>query len=97
MIHHKGAMVKATIIDPDSPAYALMGRRCNFCHAKITPDDCRPDHMVFESQLGHAAHQRCLEYVKWKWPKIHMAEAEGKVNPQDAIWFWRRYLRGEIK
>ena len=86
-------LVKVRYLDPDSPAYALVGKKCYFCGSKITVEDCMNEHRVLESKQGHVSHERCYLYVIEKYPTTLVTDLENKVNPQDSIW-WYRAQRG---
>ena len=86
-------MVKVRYLDTDSPAYSLVGKKCYFCGSKVTPEDCMNEQRVMASQQGNVAHLRCYLYVMAKYPRARVVDLENKVNPQDAIW-WYRDQRG---
>lgn len=67
-------------IDPDSAAYALIGRKCVFCRDVITRKDVTRPNECYESQLGNPAHKQCLFYCMTKYPTIPLSQLEGKIQ-----------------
>ncbi|MDA8040861.1 MAG: hypothetical protein MPJ22_00365 [Pirellulales bacterium] len=69
----------ARLVDPDSVAYALIGKKCFFCKTKITKKDVTPPNECAESSLGHVTHGNCLNYIMAKYHDKRMVDLEGKV------------------
>jgi len=68
------------VLDPDSDAYAQIGRHCVFCGRVIRKVDvCRPNR-VYENDRGDkVAHEVCLNYVRTRYPNVATSELEGKL------------------
>lgn len=71
--------ITARKIDPDSAAYALVGKKCFFCGTFITRSDITPPNECFESSQDHITHGNCLNYVLKKFPDVPMLQLENKI------------------
>ena len=61
-------------------AYAYVGQKCFFCKDVFTLKDSMTKDKIWFSQLDHATHKECIEYIMKKYPKMPMAELEGKIE-----------------
>lgn len=66
-------------IDPNSRAVSLIGEKCFFCKHEITKRDVTPPNQVYDSQLGHTCHGKCLDYIIKKYPQVPMNQLEGQI------------------
>lgn len=62
-------------LDPDSDAYAQVGKKCVFCGREIRKVDvCRPYVVYVNSRGDKTAHGQCLDYIRVRYPD-HAPEA----------------------
>lgn len=69
---------RTRILNQDSDAYQLVGKKCYFCKMKLKRVDVMPPSQAYESKIG-VAHGDCLKYVIAKYPNQHIENFEGKI------------------
>ena len=72
---------KLRILNPDSPAYANIGKKCHFCREIFEKKDVVFPNGVMDSTTGeYSAHKACLNYVMEKYPHVNVNELAGKIT-----------------
>lgn len=67
-------------VDPDSEAYAQIGKRCVFCRGEIRHVDVYRPNCVYTNQKGDkTCHDKCLEYIGSAYPGVPAEHFEGKL------------------
>lgn len=69
---------RTRILNQDSEAYQLVGRKCFFCGVKLEKKDVMPPSQSYESTIG-VSHGDCLKYVMKKYPNQHIEKFENKI------------------
>ena len=68
-------------LNPDSPAYANIGKKCCFCRETFKKEDCVFPNKIMDSQtMEYSAHGNCLDYVMKKYPNVPINDLHGKIQ-----------------